>query len=149
MTRQTLVPLLALALAACAGSTPEPEPAPAPTVNAPVTDGCAAIVRLFLALPETTSVTKVAVPIKMDPPPLKRPYPRGVLGRDGEASVSVTVFVDTLGKPDMSTFKVVQATHPWLGTSLKKAITKWKFTPAEKDGCKVPRTYQLGAAIGQ
>lgn len=149
MTLNRFTPALALLVAACAGSTPEPEPAPTPAAAGAVTDGCAAVVRVFLAAPDTTSVTKVAAPIKMEPPPFKRPYPRGVIGRDGKASVAVTVFVDTLGRADMTTFKVVSTSHPWLATSVKSAITKWKFTPAEINGCKVPRTYHFGATVGQ
>ena len=54
------------------------------------------------------------------------------------------VLVDTLGKADMKTFTVVSASHPWLGTSVKSAVAKWKFAPAEVAGCKVPRNYALG-----
>ena len=148
MKRPLLALSLALLVAACAGA-PEPEPAPVPVAAAPVTDGCPTIVARFLTAPETTSVTRVAEPVKMDPPPFKRPYPRGVIGRDGKASVAVAVLVDTLGRADMKTFKVVNTTHAWLGTSLRTAIAKWKFTPAEINGWKVPRTYHFGATVGQ
>lgn len=134
----------ALFLAACA-STPEPAPAPAPA--AAVTDGCPTTVANFLALPDSTPVTKVAEPIKMEPRPLRPPYPRNLFGRNGKASVEVTVFVDTLGKPDMSTFKVIESTHPWLAQNLKSSIAKWRFRPAEVNGCKVPRTYKFGATV--
>ena len=149
MTLKQLAPVLALIVGACAAGAPEPAPTPAPVAAAAVTDGCPSIVALFLAAPETTSVTKVAEPVKLDPAPFKRPYPRGVIGRDRKASIAIAVAVDTLGRADMKTFKVVNTTHPWLATSLKTAIAKWKFTPAEINGCKVPRTYHFGATVGQ
>jgi hypothetical protein len=61
----------------------------------------------------------------------------------------VSVLVDTLGHPDMRTFTVVKATHPWLAGSAKGAIAKWKFQPAELAGCKVARTYKWGATSGR
>ena len=137
--------LTLLALAACASSAPDAAPPPAPLA---VTDGCSAIVAQFLALPDSTPVTKVAEPIKMEPRALRPPYPRNLFGKNGKASVEVTVFVDTLGKPDMKTFTVIETTHPWLATNLKNAIAKWKFKPAEVNGCKVPRTYKFGATVG-
>ena len=140
-----LLALLCLtALAACA-SAPDPAPPPAPSA---ITDGCASIVAEFLALPDSTPVTKVAEPIKMDPKPLRQPYPRNLFGKSGKAFVEVTVFVDTLGKPDMRTFKVVESTHPWLAQNLKTVIAKWRFKPAEVSGCKVPRNYKFGATVG-
>jgi hypothetical protein len=45
----------------------------------------------------------------------------------------------------MRTFRVVRATHPWLGQSVKSAVRQWKFAPAELEGCKVPRLYHFAA----
>jgi len=58
--------------------------------------------------------------------------------------VRVTVLVDTLGRANMSTFKVIKSTHPWLTSSMKTAVAKWSFEPAQLAGCKVPRVW-LGA----
>jgi hypothetical protein len=135
------------ALAACASSA-TPDTAPVPDM-AVTSDGCGGIRAGYFANPDSAQITKVAEPIKMDPPPIRRPVPAGVIGRDGKADVEVTVFVDTLGKADMKTFKIVKTTHPWLATSVKNAIAKWKFRPAEVNGCKVPRTYKFGASAGQ
>jgi hypothetical protein len=55
--------------------------------------------------------------------------------------VRINVLVDTLGKPDMSTFTVVKTTHPWLALKFKSAVTKWTFDPAQLAGCKVPRLW--------
>jgi hypothetical protein len=63
-------------------------------------------------------------------------------------AVKITVIVDTLGRPDMKTFAVVRSTHPWLAASVKSAVAKWKFTPAEVAGCRVPRQFEWGATSG-
>jgi outer membrane biosynthesis protein TonB len=64
-------------------------------------------------------------------------------------AVKVTVLVDTLGRPDMRTFKVVKTTHPWLASSVKTAVAKWRFEPAQLAGCKVPRQFEWGATSGK
>jgi hypothetical protein len=63
--------------------------------------------------------------------------------------VRVTVLIDTLGRPDMKTFTVVKSTHPWLASSVKSAVAKWSFQPAELAGCKVPRVFKWGATAGR
>ena len=63
-------------------------------------------------------------------------------------SVKITVLVDTLGHPDMRTFAVVRSTHPWLASSVKSAVARWKFEPAQVAGCKVPRQFEWGATSG-
>lgn len=62
------------------------------------------------------------------------------------AVVKVDVVIDTLGRPMMKTFKVVESSpHPWLGQNVKSVIPKWRFSPAELAGCKVPRVYKFSA----
>lgn len=87
-------------------------------------------------------------PIALDPPPIPRRLPRGVVGKDGRAEVRIRVLVDTLGAADMRTFTVVKATHPALTRSVRAAVAKWKFAPAEVSGCKVPRNFNWGATAG-
>lgn len=90
--------------------------------------------------------------VKYDPPPLQPPkggYPRGVIRRDGTTKVKVSVVVDTAGKPDMTTFTVMETTHQWLADNLKANIPKWSFTPAYKNGCKVVGLWVFTAAPGQ
>jgi hypothetical protein len=89
--------------------------------------------------------------VKYDPPPLRPPrggYPRGVIRRDGTTKVKVSVVVDTTGTPDMSTFAVVETTHPWLAENIKALIPKWTFTPAMKTGCHVAGLWIFTAAPG-
>jgi outer membrane biosynthesis protein TonB len=91
-------------------------------------------------------VEKVPAPVAMTPAPIRRPVPRTALRRDGSSVIRVEVLVDTLGKPDMTTFKVIESSNAWFTTGARNAIAKWTFTPAERDGCKVARFYQFSAS---
>ncbi len=90
-------------------------------------------------------VDRIPAPIVAKPAALQR-VPKSALRKDGSAEIKVDVVIDTLGKPDMTTFKVVAASHPWLATNVKSVIGKWKFEPAELAGCKIPRVYHFMAS---
>lgn len=125
----------------CAPSTPA-------TVNArpiaaPV-DSCVTA-REDAAADPRLDVERVPTPLAMEPPPIRRPVPRNVLRRDGSAVIRVEVMVDTLGKPDMTTFTVLEASNVWFTNGAKAAIAKWTFQPALRNGCKVPRFYLFSA----
>ena len=154
MTRRaagTLAVLAAAALAACAPPAPPAAAAPAPeaVVASAVPAGsdlCYITVRDALAKPNI-DVDKVAEPLKMDPPAFKAPYPRGVFGKTNKMHIQIHVLVDTMGRADMSTFAVDTTSNPWFATQVKASVAKWKFSPAEKAGCKVPRIYKLGISM--
>lgn len=57
----------------------------------------------------------------------------------------VNVVVDTLGRADMQTFKVVEVSHSWFADNLKTVLPAWKFAPALLAGCKVRRVYRFSA----
>jgi hypothetical protein len=101
---------------------------------------CNEWVRRAIADPEL-AVERVPAPMAFDPAPIPKRLPRGVVGKDGRAEVHIRVLVDTLGAADMKTFMVVKSTHPTLTKSVRAAVAKWKFTPAEVSGCKVPRNF--------
>jgi hypothetical protein len=61
------------------------------------------------------------------------------------AVVKVDVVVDTLGRADMRTFKVVEVSNPWFADNLKNVLATWRFSPAQLAGCKVPRVYKFAA----
>lgn len=139
-----------LAFAACAKA-PAPESVPAPVAVAP-SDGCAAIRDEFFA-DSLRRVDNLPAPVlkkgKLVPEPIPRPYPRGVVGRNG-AEFVVEVLVDTLGKADMKTFKVVKSSHAYLTRSLRSAFSKWTFEPSLRRGCRVPRVFHYeGRVPGQ
>lgn len=61
------------------------------------------------------------------------------------SAVKVDVVVDTLGRADMKTFKVVESSHPWLAQNLKATMPSWRFRAARLAGCKVPRIFHFSA----
>jgi hypothetical protein len=152
MTRPLTLLATALLASACASSTPQEAPAAAPApVSSAVPAGsdlCYLTVAEALGKPDIP-VEKVPEPIEMKPPAFKAPYPRGVFqGKGNWMQLKIHVLVDTLGRPDMSTFVVDSASHQWFATQTKANLAKWKFRPAEKSGCKIPRNYNLGITMG-
>jgi len=140
--------VLAVGLFAGAGAcAPSTAGTPA-TVNArpiaPPVDSCVTA-REDAAADPRLDVERVPTPVKMDPPPIRRPVPRNVLRRDGSAVIRVEVMVDTLGKPDMTTFAVLESSNVWFTNGAKAAIAQWSFEPALRNGCKVPRFYLFSA----
>ena len=147
MPKHSLMPIAALAavvtLSACAATAREPETRNA-QVLAPPADSCV-LAREDAAANPRLDVERVPTPVRMQPPPIRTPVPRTALRRDGSSSLKVEVLVDTLGKPDMSTFSVIESTSAWLTTGARNAIAQWTFEPALRNGCKVPRYYQFVA----
>ena len=133
---------IAYAVGACASNRPTVRNA---ELLAPPKDICE-LAREDAALDPYLDVERVPTPLKMDPPPIRTPVPRSALRRDGSSSLKVEVLVDTLGKPVMSTFKMIESTSGWLTYGVKQAISKWTFEPALRNGCKVPRMYQFSAS---
>ena len=142
--------LAAASLAACskksADTQAEPEMVGArinTNLEAPIARGdCREATRRALANP-TMDVDKVATPLAMTPPPIGK-IPKGVADRNGWFNVKFHVLVDTLGRADMKTFAIDTTTHQWFANSVRGAVARWKFAPAEVAGCKIPRTYSLG-----
>lgn len=152
----TLRSFLTFAIAAVAGacsSSPPPEPNITPQVVKdtaapgvlPVAAGdCAEALRRAAEKPDLV-VDQLPVLVTAKPTPLQHP-PRNALRKDGSAEVRIDVIVDTLGKADMKTFKVVSTSSAWLATNVKSAMPKWTFAPAQLAGCKVPRIYHFYAS---
>ena len=105
---------------------------------------CPEAMRRALAKPDL-DVDRIPSPVAMNPKPLQK-VPATALRKDGSAEIKVDIIIDTLGRADMKTFKVVSASHPWFANNVKSVIGKWKFTPAELAGCKVPRVYHFMAS---
>jgi hypothetical protein len=61
------------------------------------------------------------------------------------AAIKADVVVDTLGRADMKSFRVVSTSHPWLGENLKASMPTWTFRAARLAGCKVARVYHFSA----
>lgn len=136
---------LAVATAATAGACASATRTTNAQLLAPPADSCI-IARENAALDPRLDVERVPTPVRMVPPPIRRPVPRTAVRRDGSSVLKVEVLVDTLGKPDMSTFRAIESTSPWLTTGARNAIAQWTFEPALLNGCKVPRYYQFAAS---
>jgi protein TonB len=59
-----------------------------------------------------------------------------------EGDVLVTFVVDTSGRADPSTFKVIRATHELFANAVKQALPAMRFTAAEVAGKKVKQLVQ-------
>jgi hypothetical protein len=145
--------LAALAVLACA-SNPGPDLVPDEPVriaapDTPVKPGdCPEALRRANAKADV-HVDRLPTPRSLVPAPLPVGSMPDEVRYAKYNAVKVTVLVDTLGRAEMRTFKVVKATHPWLASSVKSAVAKWKFEPAQLAGCKVPRQFEWGATSGK
>ncbi len=144
---------LALLLLSACSSAPDPDLVPdqpvrlAPTMT-PVRRGDCVEARRRAGAQVDLAVDRLPSPRALVPSPLPvRSMPAAVRTAKYNA-VKITVLVDTLGRPVMPTFAIVTSTHPWLGASVRSAVAKWKFEPAELAGCKVPRQFEWGATSG-
>jgi hypothetical protein len=140
--RLALVGLVATTAGACASAATRTSNA---QLLAPPADSCI-IARENAALDPRLDVERVPTPVRMVPAPIRRPVPPSAIRRDGSSVLKVEVLVDTLGKPDMTTFRAIESTSAWLTTGARNAIAQWTFEPALLNGCKVPRYYQFAAS---
>ena len=144
---RTALPVLATVLAACASSNAEPDTRPVRVAGMakPLAYGDCPAARLRAAENPALDVDRNPAPVEMKPAILQKgKIPPGVIGPKG-AVVKADVIIDTLGRADMTTFKIIKSSHPWLTAEVKRAIPKWKYSPAELAGCKVARVYHFSA----
>jgi protein TonB len=59
-----------------------------------------------------------------------------------EGEVLAQFVVDTTGRADMSTFKVLKSTHDLFTQSVRTALQEMRFVPAEIGGRKVMQMVQ-------
>jgi hypothetical protein len=146
--RPALLLSLIAATTACASSSsaiPETRSVRVAGMAKPLTHGDCPTARRLAAEKPDLDVDRIPAPIAMKPPVLQPgKIPPGVIGPKG-AVIKADVIIDTLGRADMKTFRIVQSSHPWLSAHVKSAIPRWKYTPAELAGCKVPRVYHFSA----
>jgi protein TonB len=70
-------------------------------------------------------------------------YPALLESSRVEGSVLVQFVVDTLGRADMQSFKVLESSNALFVQSLATTLPKWRFYPAEARGRKVQQIVQL------
>ncbi|MDQ3998538.1 MAG: hypothetical protein M3303_16125 [Gemmatimonadota bacterium] len=144
---RTTLPFLAALIAACASakSTPDYRPVRVAGMVKPVTHGDCPEARRRAAEKPDLDVDRLPTPIAMRPPALANgSIPPGVITAKG-AIIKADVVIDTLGRADMKTFRIVKSSHPWLSAHIKNTLPKWKYSPAELAGCKVARVYHFSA----
>lgn len=85
-------------------------------------------------------VEKPVLPRDGNPQPK---YPSMLESSHVTGDVLAQFVVDTLGRAEMSTFKVLSSTNDLFSASLKSVLGQWKFYPAEAGGHKVKQIVQL------
>jgi hypothetical protein len=143
----SVLPFLAALTAACASanSAPDYRPVRVAGMVKPVTHGDCPEARRRAAEKPDLDVDRPPAPVAMKPPALANgSIPPGVIGPKG-AVIKADVVIDTLGRADMKTFRIVKSSHPWLSAHVKSTLPKWKYSPAELAGCKVARVYHFSA----
>lgn len=89
---------------------------------------------------------KPALSVRGNPTP---PYPEGLRLANIEGEVLVQFVVDTMGRPDMRTFRILGPPRVYreFAVSVIETLPKMRFTPAEWRGCKVKQIVQLPFAF--
>jgi TonB family protein len=86
-----------------------------------------------------SEVDKAAIAHAKSPRP---EYPTGLLNARVEGEIVAQFIVDTLGRIELPSFRVVKATHADFLSSVGKTLPKLRYHPAEKDGQKVRQLVQ-------
>jgi bla regulator protein blaR1 len=74
-------------------------------------------------------------------------YPDLLRAANVEGNVVAQFVVDTNGRADPGTFKVVRSTHELFTAAVRMAAESWSFTPAKADGRPVRQLYQVAVAF--
>jgi hypothetical protein len=147
MPLRTAFAFLVTALTAACAASPnagyESRPVRIAGMAKPLAHGDCPEARRLAAEKPDLDVDRIPAPIAQKPPALVK-VPAGVVGTRG-AIIKADVVIDTLGRPDMKTFRIVASSDPWLSAHIRGVLPKWKFTPAELAGCKVARVYHFSA----
>jgi protein TonB len=101
-----------------------------------------------IAFPELLEyeTDKPALPLPGNPTPR---YPRGMQEANIEGEVTTQFVVDTLGRPDMSTFRLIgpATVYREFLQAVTEVLPKMRFSPAEHRGCKVKQRMVLPFAF--
>lgn len=141
-----LAPVLVVAACSRPASMPQPVAETGARIAGPLAYGDCAEARRRASLQPDLEVERLPAPVAMKPAPFVG-VPESALRRDGSAEIKIDVLVDTLGKADLSTLKVVKVSNKWFVSNVRGVIGKWTFTPALLAGCKVPRVYHFMSSV--
>jgi len=150
LPQRLLIVFCPVIFAGCAHSAsasgPEPETETGARIAGPLKYGDCGEARRRASLQPDLDVERIPAPVAMRPAPFQR-VPESALRRDGSAEIRIDVVIDTLGRADMKTFKVVKVSNKWFVENVRGVIGKWTFTPAVLAGCKVPRIYHFMSSV--
>lgn len=90
---------------------------------------------------DMTSVEKVVVPRPGNPAPR---YPEMLRRAGVEGTVTARFVVDTLGMVEPASVQIVQASHGLFEQSVREAIRRMRFVPAELEGRRVRQLVEQG-----
>ena len=85
---------------------------------------------------------QVEKPVTQAPGSAQPVYPDLLRSAGIEGDVLATFVVDTTGRADPSTFKVLRATHQQFEKAVRDALPRMRFIPAEVGGRKVRQLVQ-------
>ena len=85
-------------------------------------------------------VEKPAIASQGNPPPR---YPEILRGAGVEGETLVQFVVDTTGRADMSSFKVLKSDHDLFTNAVRSILPQYRFLPAETGGRKVKMYVQM------
>jgi TonB family protein len=80
-------------------------------------------------------VEKVAVALPSSPQPA---YPESLLRRRRQGRVAIEFVIDTLGRVDTTSVRVLDSAHPMFTLAVRDVLPYLQFLPAEAGGRKVP-----------
>jgi hypothetical protein len=75
-----------------------------------------------------------------------QPTTASALGVAKGTGLVVQVVVDTLGLPDVRSFKILHSPNETAAAAVRHAFLGWRFIPATFQGCKVPQLVQTEVA---
>jgi TonB family protein len=85
--------------------------------------------------------------VRRDPESAPPEYPPDLLSRNIEGSAFVLYIVDSTGRVDLSSYRVVRASHPGFAAAVQRALAHMKFSPAVLDGQAVRQLVQQNFAF--
>ena len=144
--RSIILAILPVVAAGCAHANSAPPVESAARIAGPLVQGDCVEARRRAALQPDLEVERIPAPVAMKPAPFQN-VPETALRKDGSAEIKIDVVVDTLGRADMKTFKIVKVSNKWFSTNVRGVIGKRTFTPAVLAGCKVPRVYHFMSSL--
>ena len=98
-----------------------------------------------VALPDSFEGSKVYIepeverPVARDPASDGPQYPEYLRTRGIEGSVVIKFIVDTMGRADSGSFRVVETSQVAFADAVRVALPRMKFVPAEQYGRHVPQ----------